>query len=67
MKRALTICLGLCLTSTIVSADTITSTATGGVWSYFFTWVGGVVPDANDESASFPRQPVSCWSTTALH
>lgn len=39
----------LLLTASIVSADTITSTFSGGPWSDYTTWIGGQVPDVNDD------------------
>jgi len=46
-------CLGLglllALAGVPASADTITSTAAGGFWSIGSTWVGGVVPGADDD------------------
>jgi len=37
------------LTASITSADTITSTASGGPWSDSYSWTGGVLPGAYDD------------------
>ena len=41
--------IGLAAVAAVASADTITSTPTGGPWSDSTTWVGGVVPDDYDD------------------
>src|SRR5262245_43563064 len=35
--------------SSLAFADVITSTTTGGPWHVSGTWIGGVVPDGNDD------------------
>jgi len=35
--------------SSIATADVITSTTTGGPWHVSGTWIGGIVPDGNDD------------------
>ncbi len=47
--RILLLLLGLSLTHSLVLADTITSTPGGGPWFAGGTWVGGVVPEADDD------------------
>src|SRR5688572_20975659 len=44
--------LGACLLLAAASpalADVITSTPAGGLWHVTTTWVGGIVPDGNDD------------------
>ena len=47
MSFRLTVCL--LLASSPALADVITSTTTGGQWHVSTTWVGGIVPDGNDD------------------
>jgi hypothetical protein len=39
----------LVLASSPALADVITSTTTGGLWHVSTTWVGGIIPDGNDD------------------
>jgi len=47
--RTLLSCALLFLAVSIASADTITSTTNGGLWSDSYSWTGGVIPDSYDD------------------
>lgn len=47
--RLLSLLVVLSVAASVASADTITSTGLGGPWAEYTTWVGGVVPDGDDD------------------
>lgn len=49
----------LLLVSFAVSAQTITSTSTGGNWNSTSTWVGGVIPDYSNSTSIVIAGPVT--------
>ncbi len=49
MKRLFTILLPALIFNLLISAQTITSKSSGGIWEDVNTWIGGVVPGSNND------------------